>query len=68
VSTFEMPVHLLRLPAVKQRTGLSRARIYQLIAVGQFPAQIKYGRSSLWPSNEIDEWVAKTIAVSRGAR
>ncbi|GAB4211812.1 MAG: hypothetical protein OHK0012_04950 [Synechococcales cyanobacterium] len=48
---------LLRLPEVKRLTGLSRSRIYRLIAGGQFPSPCKVGRSSLWKLSEINEFV-----------
>lgn len=49
---------LLRLPAVKARTGLSRSSIYVKIARGTFPAPIQLGdpdldRRSL-PKNQND--------------
>jgi hypothetical protein len=34
---------ILRLPAVKARTGLSRSTLYARMARGQFPAQVALG-------------------------
>ncbi len=54
---------LLRLPAVKERTGLSRSRIYELLDVGNFPRPVKLsGRINAWPDNEVDDWIADRIA------
>ena len=45
----------LRLPAVMQRVGYSKSRIYGLIAQGQFPKQIQIGqRATAWRASEID--------------
>ncbi|MGN6277680.1 MAG: helix-turn-helix transcriptional regulator [Sphingomonas sp.] len=49
----------LRLPEVKQRTGLSRSTIYDKMASGRFPKQKKLGaRMSAWYETEIDSWIA----------
>jgi len=53
---------ILRWPDVKKRIGLGRSRVYQLIAVGKFPKQIKLSeRASGWVESEIDEWIAARI-------
>lgn len=57
---------ILRLPAVKLRTGLSRSTIYMRIAHGTFPASISLGARAVgWIESEIDEWIARQIAESR---
>ena len=57
---------VLRLPAVKSRTGLSRSSIYIRIADGTFPKPIALGvRAVGWLENEIDEWLAQRITLSR---
>lgn len=54
---------LLRLPIVKDITGLSRSRIYELLDSGEFPKPVKLsGRLNAWPSNEIEAWVQARIA------
>jgi prophage regulatory protein len=58
---------VLRLPAVKARTGLARSTIYERIARNEFPAQVKLGaRASGWLASEVDAWLAQRIAESRG--
>ena len=55
--------HLLRLPDVRRKTGLSRSAIYRRVADGTFPAPVKIGmRSSAWAGNEIDAWIAQLLA------
>jgi prophage regulatory protein len=50
---------LLRLPAVLQRTGLSRSMLYELLDRGDFPRPIKLtgGRINCWSDQEIAEWI-----------
>lgn len=59
---------LLRLPVVIERTGLSRSRIYELIAAGEFPEPIKHSeRVNVWPDTEVEAWIGKRLA-ERAAR
>lgn len=59
-------ITLLRLPAVKERTGKSRSTIYAEIKDGRFPSQIQIGpRSVGWLESEIDEWIQDRINKSR---
>lgn len=49
---------ILRLPAVKARTGLSRSTIYAYIKTNRFPPPVSLGlRSVGWRSEDIDAWV-----------
>ena len=57
---------ILRLPAVKSRTGLSRSTIYLEISRGRFPHPISLGgRSVGWVDAEIDDWIQHRIESSR---
>jgi prophage regulatory protein len=57
---------LLRLPAVRQRVGLSRSQIYELVRRGQFPAPVKLSeRASGWQESLISEWVNSRIRASQ---
>lgn len=57
---------VLRLPAVKARTGLSRSTIYLRVAQGQFPAPVSLGARAVgWIDSEIDAWLASQIEQSR---
>ena len=45
---------ILRLPAIKTSTGLSRSTIYLRIAQGAFPKPVSLGgRAVGWPANEV---------------
>jgi prophage regulatory protein len=51
---------LLRLPAVKARTGLSRSTIYLWISQGKFPAAYPLGgRAVGWLESQISDWIAE---------
>ncbi len=57
---------ILRLPTVKNRTGLSRSSIYLKISQDVFPRQIKIGaRQAGWIESEIDSWIEQRINESR---
>ena len=56
----------LRMPEVRETTGLSRPQIYLLISKGQFPKQIKLGeKASAWLQSEIRNWMQSRIVKSR---
>ena len=59
---------ILRLPAVKSRTGLSRSTIYLKVAEGTFPKPISLGARAVgWVDTEVDSWVSGRIEQSRKA-
>jgi prophage regulatory protein len=62
-----MAHNILRLPAVKARTGLSRSSIYLRVADGSFPRPISLGARAVgWVESEIETWIARKILESRG--
>jgi prophage regulatory protein len=61
-----MATTVLRLPAVKARTGLSRSTIYAYMRAGLFPQPISISaRCVAWIEFEIDAWIADRIAATR---
>lgn len=53
---------ILRLPAVKASTGLSRSTIYLRVADGSFPVPVKIGgRAVGWLESEVQEWLQRRI-------
>lgn len=57
---------ILRLPEVKNRTGLSRSTIYLRVADGKFPRPVSLGARAVgWLDAEIEAWLAGQIAKSR---
>lgn len=54
---------MLRLPAIKSKTGLSRSTIYLRISDGVFPPPVSLGgRAVGWPANEVDSLNEARIA------
>lgn len=59
---------ILRLPAVKTRTGLSRSTIYLRVSQGTFPKPVSLGARAVgWVEAEIQEWLQRQIEASRKA-
>ena len=59
---------ILRLPLVRERTGLSRSSIYLRISEGRFPRPVSLGERAVgWLESEITEWLNRRIEASRQA-
>ena len=59
---------ILRLPAVKRSTGLSRSTIYLRVSQGTFPRPVSLGgRAVGWVEEEIQSWLAERIAGRKAA-
>ena len=57
---------ILKLPQVKNRTGLSRSGIYLKISEGSFPKPINLGvRAVGWIDSDISDWIQARIDESR---
>ena len=57
----------LRLPAVIEATGWSRATIWRKVQAGVLPAPIPIGPKSVaWDAEEIAQWQQRCIDASRG--
>ena len=56
-------LRVLRLPQVRQVTGLGRSMIYQLEAEKRFPSRIKIGARAVgWLHEEVQQWLAERVA------
>lgn len=56
----------LRLPAVIEATGWSRATIWRKVKAGVLPAPIPIGPKSIaWDAEEIAQWQQRCIDTSR---
>ena len=61
------PTRFLRRPEVTARTGLARSTIQVRLAEGHFPRPVSLGSRAVgWIEAEVDEWIRKQIALSRG--
>ena len=62
-----MSFKILRLPAVKELTGLSRSSIYLRISKKEFPSSISLGdRAVGWLEDDINQWLEQKVEASRG--
>ena len=53
-----MPRKVLKLPAVIERTALSRSSIYAMMDRGEFPRPIRLTRKAVaWPEESIEDWL-----------
>ena len=53
---------ILRLPAVKARTGLSRSTIYLRLSQGTFPKKVSLGPRSIgFVESEVEDWIKARI-------
>jgi prophage regulatory protein len=60
---------ILRLPAVKARTGLSRSTIYLRVSEGRFPPPVALGARAVgWLESELEAWLSSVIEQSRKAK
>ena len=58
--------HILRLPQVIHRTGLSKSSIYAFVSDGSFPKSISLGKRAIgWQESEINDWINLRISESR---
>jgi prophage regulatory protein len=58
--------NILRFPALRPRTGLSRSQTYAKIRDGSFPAPISLGARAVgWLESDIDAWLESQIQKSR---
>ena len=58
----------LRMPAVVERTGLTRATIYEMIERGDFVKPVKIGaRAIAFPESEIEAWASERMAAREAA-
>ena len=54
--------NILRLPEVKNRTGLSRSSIYAFMKAGTFPQSRRLGKRSIgWFESEIIAWIEQRL-------
>ncbi|MFV8432411.1 helix-turn-helix transcriptional regulator [Vibrio owensii] len=61
-----MSCRILRLPEVKEKTGLSRSSIYALMSKGDFPLSVSLGERAVgWIEADIRDWIDERIATSK---
>jgi prophage regulatory protein len=59
---------IIRLPAVKEKTGLSRSSIYLRMTKDDFPKSISLGDRAIgWLESDIEQWLEDKIVASKSA-
>ena len=59
---------IIRLPAVKEKTGLSRSSIYLRMTKDDFPKSISLGDRAIgWLESDIEQWLEDKITASKSA-
>lgn len=57
-------VRSLRLPEVKQLTGLAKATLYEQIAKGKFPRPMRLSPGAVgWVESEVQAWLKRRLAA-----
>ena len=57
---------IIRLPVVKDKTGLSRSSIYLRMSKGDFPQSISLGDRAIgWLETDVEQWLEEKISASR---
>lgn len=65
----EVTMRLIRLREVLNKTGLSKATLYRLIATGEFPASIQISvRTVGWEESLVDEFLMRKVSQSNFKR
>ena len=60
-------IQFIRLPQVKEITGLSKQSIYRLMGQGDFPKQVPLGaRSVVWVKSQVEDWCAQKVCAALG--
>ena len=62
-ATHILPLKLLRFPAVRERTGLSRSTIWRLERQGAFPRHHRISANAVgWIEDDIANWIRSKVA------
>lgn len=59
-------IRMLRLPAVKQITGLGKTKIYELQAAGDFPMRVHLTAHCVgWVERDVQAWLSRRVDQSQ---
>ncbi|HTU09758.1 MAG TPA: AlpA family phage regulatory protein [Allosphingosinicella sp.] len=65
----DRPDRILRLPAVLERTGLSRSTLYRKVGERSFPRQLKISdRCVGWRESDLEAWLTRQSNDAADAR
>ena len=61
------PLRVLRLAAVRAKTGLPTSTLYAKMANGEFPRSVPIGAAAVgWLESEIDSWIEACLRKRDG--
>ncbi|MGR5325018.1 helix-turn-helix transcriptional regulator [Vibrio sp. PNB22_2_2] len=61
-----MSQRIIRLPEVKEKTGLSRSSIYLRMSKGSFPQSISLGERAVgWLEADVEQWLDACVSASK---
>ncbi len=64
MQNMQHPPRILRLDAVRDRTGLSRSTIYRFVTEGLFPRQVSLGARSVgWLEADVNAWLNARLSA-----
>lgn len=64
ITNNQTTLHCLRFPQVRAKVGLSRATIWRLERLGQFPKRRQISpRTVAWICEEVDSWLEQRAKV-----
>lgn len=56
-------LRIIRLPDVKETTGLAKSTIYKKVAANEFPKPIPLGSKSVgWLESEVQKWIENKVS------
>jgi prophage regulatory protein len=56
---------LLTIKQISEKTGFKKSTIYKFIKTKNFPHPRKFGKSSRWLEEEIEEWIKNQLDERR---
>jgi prophage regulatory protein len=62
MSNSNSEITLMRIPQILKVIPVSKSKFWQMVQKGEFPKPIKIGRSSFWPSDQIQNFIKDKIA------
>jgi prophage regulatory protein len=62
----EQPTQFYRLPALKEKLGISGSHIWGMVKAGKFPKPIKLSPNcTAWNAEDVEAWAQQRIAESK---
>lgn len=62
----EQQIIFLRLPAVLDRVGVKKTKLYGMVKAGEFPKPTKLRGVAVWPDHVVRDWQLSQINAPQG--